>query len=175
MTTTLSKIFVPSLVGLVVYGFFPEKVDTKIEFFEPDPVQGLRGGDSLSRMRFIQAITKQILKKRAFKIALVSVFTAAGIQHFQAEIESLLLHEVFQTLSAVDVDRELLVVCDIVQEHDLTGHAQSIREILVSQSLTREQKISLLKIKLDWILNGKSSVRKPCSFWVYSLLSLFQG
>jgi hypothetical protein len=40
MTTTLSKIFVPSLVGLVVYGFFPEKVDTKIEFFEPDPVQG---------------------------------------------------------------------------------------------------------------------------------------
>jgi len=165
---TISKIFVPSLVGLVVYvtvnRFFPEKVDTKIELLEPDPVQGLRGGDSLTRMRLIQAITKQILKERALKIALVSVFAAAGIQHFQAEIESLLIADIFKRLSesgaAVDIDGQLKVVYDIVQEHDLTQHAKSIRQLLVSQTLTREQKISLLKIKLDWIINGECSGRK---------------
>ena len=46
-------------------------------------------------------------------------------------------------------------MCDIIQEHDLTSYSASLKELIVSTQLTHEQKVSLLKIKLDFIINGK--------------------
>jgi hypothetical protein len=102
----------------------------------------------------------KILNDRALKIALVSIFTAAGIQHFQSEIEALLVDEVFQQICVKDVDGQLKVVCNIVEEHELNLHTRSIRELIVSKNLSRDAKVNLLKIKLDFIINGEFAGKK---------------
>ena len=95
------------------------------------------------------------MKDKALKLALISVFATAGIQYFQSEIIALLTDDVFNTLCVKDVDGELKIVCDIIQEHDLNSHVKSIKSLIVSTDLSSEQKISLLKIKLDFIINGE--------------------
>lgn len=45
------------------------------------------------------------------------------------------------------------IVCDIVKERDLHVHTKKIREIIISDNISDEHKISLLKIKLDFIIN----------------------
>lgn len=65
----------------------------------------------------------------------------------------MLIDDVFNHICIWDVDGELKIVCDIVQEHELNLHAKSIKSLIVSNDLTQEQKISLLKIKLDFIIN----------------------
>jgi len=161
MPFNISKVLLPSLVGISVYltirKLFPEKVENWEK--DPDPIKGLRGGSA--RIRLIKKLTERILKDRALKIAIISVFATAGIQHFQSEIEALLIDDVFNTLCANGVeDAELKVVCDIVQETNLNSHAKSIKSLLVSNTLSQEQKISLLKIKLDFIINGECAGKK---------------
>lgn len=51
------------------------------------------------------------------------------------------------------MEGNLKIVCDIVKEHDLHLHTKTMREIIVSKNLSDEHKISLLKIKLDFIIN----------------------
>ena len=145
----LTKILLPSIVGVTVYiivnRLFPEKV-------KEGPVKGLKGG---GKANLVKEIVKKILKDRALKSAILSIFATAGIQHFQSEIEALLIDDVFNHICIRDVDGELEIVCDIVQEHGLNLHAKSIKALIVSNDLTQEQKISLLKIKLDFIINGE--------------------
>lgn len=152
MTLNISKVLLPSIVGVSVYiivnKFFPEKV----KGFEKDPLKSLRGG---AKMNLVQEIVKKILKDKALKIALLSIFTTAGIQYFQSEIETLLIDDVFKHICIRDVDGTLKVVCDIIQEHDLNLHTKSIKSLIVCKELTQEQKISLLKIKFDFIINGE--------------------
>lgn len=170
----LPKILVPSIVGVSVYllvnKFFPEPKKIEVGNLEKNPIKNLRGGDSLSRMRLVKHITQKLLKDRSLKLALISVFVTAGIQHFQAEIEALLVSEVMQVLSENGLveDGQLKIVCDIVQEHDLAEHTKSLRELIVAQNLTNEQKVSLLKIKLDFIINGECSGRRR--FFVMMIL-----
>lgn len=148
---TIYKILLPSIVGvsvyLIIHKFFPEKVES----FEQDPLEDLRGG---STQRLAQEIAKKILKDRALKIAIFSIFATAGVQYFQSEIEELLVKKVFDDICLKDVDGELKIVCEIIQEHKLNLHTQAIRSIIISKDLNPEQKISLLKIKLDFIING---------------------
>jgi hypothetical protein len=68
--------------------------------------------------------------------------------------------DIFNTLCVKDVNGQLKIVCDIVQEHDLNLHAKSIKSLIVSTDLSSEQKISLLKIKLDFIINGECTGKK---------------
>ena len=100
------------------------------------------------------------MKDKTLKLALISVFATAGIQYFQSEIIALLTDDVFNTLCVKDVDGELKIVCDIIQEHDLNSHVKSIKSLIVSTDLSSEQKISLLKIKLDFIINGECMGKK---------------
>ena len=154
----LTKILLPSIVGVTVYiivnRLFPETV-------KKDPLEGLRGGGKadlvkeIIKKNLIKKIVKKILNDRALKIAILSIFATAGIQHFQSEIEALLIDDVFKHICMRDVDGELKIVCDIVQEHELNSHAKSIKSLIVSKNLTQEQKISLLKIKLDFIIHGE--------------------
>ena len=51
------------------------------------------------------------------------------------------------------MEGNLKIVCDIVKEHDLHLHTKTMREIIVSKNLSDDHKISLLKIKLDFIIN----------------------
>lgn len=70
------------------------------------------------------------------------------------------MDDVFKQICIGDVDGNLKVVCDIIEEHDLNLHAKSIKSLIVSNELTQEQKISLLKIKLDFIINGECAGKR---------------
>ena len=150
MRLNISKVLLPSIVGVSVYIIINRLFPEKVKGFE----KGLRGGSG-SNINLVKEIVKKILKDKALKIALLSIFATAGIQHFQSEIETLLTDEVFKHICIRDVDGQLKVVCNIIQEHDLNLHAKSIKSLIVSNELTQEQKISLLKIKLDFIINGE--------------------
>ena len=157
LNINISKLLLPSMVGVSVYIIVNKLFPEKVESFERDPLKDLRGGD---KMKLAQQIAKNILKDKALKIAILSVFATAGIQHFQSEIEGLLIDDVFKHICIRDVDGDLKVVCEIIQEHDLNSHAKSIKSLIVSNDLNQEQKISLLKIKLDFIINGECGGKK---------------
>ena len=55
----------------------------------------------------------------------------------------------------VDVDTEFYIARDIVQKHQLNLYSKSIKSLIISDDLTQEEKISLLKIKFDFIINGE--------------------
>ena len=129
---------------------FPEKENS----FEENPMEIPRGGN-LVKLTLTNQIVKNLLKDRALKIALFSLFTTIGVQHFQSEIEALLIDGIFKNVCSKDVEGELKVVCQIIEEHDLNSYAKSLQTLLVSNHLTNEQKINLLKIKLDYIINGE--------------------
>ena len=158
-----SRIFLPSVVGISVYiavsKLFPETV-SEINLDTNSP-KDLRGGSSeVAKYRLLKAIMNKILRDRALKVAVFSVFATAGIQHFQSKIEALLLDEVFKHICSKDVDGQLRVVCDIVEDHGLNLHTRTIQELIVSKSISRDDKINLLKIKLDFIINGEFAGKK---------------
>jgi hypothetical protein len=94
-------------------------------------------------------------------MALISIFATAGIQYFESEIEALLIDDVFKHLCGQKLDDgKLKIICGIVDEHDLNSHAQAIRSLIISNDLSSEQKITLLKIKLDFIINGECLGKK---------------
>jgi hypothetical protein len=152
MTLKFPKILLPSIVGISVYLIINKLFPEKVESLGKDPIEALRGG---GRTKLAKKIVKKLLKDKALKFAIIGVFATAGIQHFQSEIEALLVDDVFNTLCVKDVDGELKIVCEIVQEHDLGSYAKSLKSLIVSNDLSSEQKISLLKIKLDFIINGE--------------------
>lgn len=145
---SIPKLLLPSIVGvsfyLIVHKYFPEKVKS----FEEDHLTGLRGGG-------FPKIFEKIFTDRALKIGLLALFGTSAIQYFQDEIEALLIDDVFTHVCVRDAEGNLKIVCDVVNELDLRLHTKAIREILVSKTLSNEHKISLLKIKLDFIINGE--------------------
>ena len=155
MTLNISKVLLPTIVGVSVYIIISRLFPEKVEGFEKDPLKDLRGGSEINLGKQVETVVKTILKDRALKIALLSIFLAAGSQHFQSEIEALLIDDVFNHICIRDVDGELKVVCNIIQEHELNLHVKSFKSLIISNSLTQEEKISLLKIKLDFIINGE--------------------
>lgn len=156
----ITNILFPTIVGLSVYyivsKFFPEKVS---DISDINSQKDLRGGD-IVKDRLINKIVKKIMNDRALKVALFSLFFAAGAQHFQHEIQRLLADEIFKEICVKEVDGKLKVVCDIIKEHELNLHSKSIKELIISNSITREDKINLLKIKLDHIINGEFAGRR---------------
>lgn len=66
----------------------------------------------------------------------------------------------FKILGRKDTDGELKIVCDIVRDHDLNVDTKSLKSLIISNDITKEQKISLLKIKLDFIINGECAGKK---------------
>lgn len=161
----LSKILVPSVVGITVYiiinKIFPEKDIENIE-------KTIRGG--AEGEVWFKALIKKIITDKALKIALCSVFATAGIQHFQSEIEALLVDEIFQKICVKEVDGQLKIVCDIIKDHELDLHSKSMRELIVSESISRDDKIKLLKIKLDYIINGECAGKKR--FFIVFILAI---
>jgi hypothetical protein len=166
---SVSRIVLPTIIGLSVYSiisrFFPEE----IEVFKEDLPKDVRGGSQIELTKWItRRITKKLLKDKALKLAILSIFATAGIQYFQSEIEALLVDDVFKHLCGQKVDGELKVVCDIIQEHELNLHTKSIRSLIISNNLGREEKISLLKIKFDFIINGECAGKRR--FFIMAVL-----
>lgn len=149
----ISKLLLPSVLGvsayLIVNKFFPEKIGN----FDKDTVLSLRDGKDEAKV--LPKILEKILTDRAVKIGLLAVFGTAAVQHFQAEIQALLIDDIFKHICVRDAEGNLIIVCKIIQEHELHLHTKSMREIIISNNLSDEHKISLLKIKLDFIVNGE--------------------
>lgn len=148
---SISKLLLPSIVGVSVYLIVNKLFPEKIKSFDEDPLTGFRGGGVT---KIFPKIFKKILTDRALKIGLLALFGTSVVQYFQAEIEALLIDDVFNHVCVRDTEGKLKIVCDIVEELDLRLHTKAMREIIVSNSLSDEHKISLLKIKLDFIING---------------------
>lgn len=164
----LSRIFLPTIVGISVYilvsKLFPEKVS------DINSQKDFRGGD-IVRNHLIKKIIKKIMHDQALKIALISVFATAGFQHFNQEIETLLVDDVFNQICVKEVDGQLKIFCDIIKEHELNLHSKSIKELIVNSNLSKDDKINLLKIKLDFIINGECPGKKR--FLIISIIAAF--
>ena len=163
----IPKTLVPAVVAFVTYlvvdRVFPEKIEQNL-------FADLRGGSKENKESIIKKVAKKVLNDRALKAAIITAFASVGIQHFQKEIEQLLIHEALQHIYFRNVDGNLKVVCDIIQDTDLNLHTQSIKKLIISNDLSQEHKISLLKIKLDYIINGKCSGKSR--FMVMVILGL---
>jgi hypothetical protein len=163
----LSSIFSPAVVGISVYALvsklFPEEVldiNSEKDLIDEDII----------RSPLIKKIVKKIMHDRALKIALISAFAIAGFnQYFTQEIEALLVDNTFKELCVKEVDGRLKVVCDIIEEHDLNSHSRSVQKLIITQDLSRDEKINLLKIKLDFIINGEYSGKKR--FMIVSIIA----
>ena len=153
--SNLSKILLPSLVGVFVYTlvdkFFPEKNPTEFKTV---------------KLELIKALTKKLLKDRALKAAIMSIFATAAIQHFYAEIQALLTSELINKLVehnstiVTSENGDLKIFLGIAEDLDLPAHTKAMRELIVAGNLSEKQKIKLLKIKLDAIINGDCIGRK---------------
>ncbi len=161
---SISKILLPTIVGIIVYILISKLLPGEVEVFQGDPPKDVRGG----QIELAKRITKKLLNNNVLKLTLLSVFATAGIQYFQSEIEALLVDDVFKHLCGQKVDGELKVVCDIIQEHELNLHTKSIRSLIISNNLGREEKISLLKIKFDFIINGECAGKRR--FFIMAVL-----
>ena len=161
-----SRLILPTVVGISVYiltsKLFPEKISNR------NSKKDLRGGD-LIKNHSITEIVKKIMRDRALKIALISVFATAGFNYFQQEIESLLVDDVFNEICVKKVDGQLKIVCNLIKEHELDLHGRSIKELIVASNLSRDDKINFLKIKLDFIINGECAGKKR--FLVMSIVA----
>jgi hypothetical protein len=124
---------------------------------EKNPLINLRGGD---RQKVVEEIVKKILKDKALKLALLTLFSTVGWQFFQEEIEALLVDKVFKNLKSTDVQGPLKIVLEILEDHELNLHTSSVKSLIVANNLSNEQKISLLKIKLEYIINGECGGKK---------------
>lgn len=167
--TSFRKLLIPSVVGILTYLFvkkyFPvEFVDDK------DGITNLpRGGDNS-----FSELWKKVVNDRALKIALVSIFSTAGIIHFNEEIVHFLSQlsqaDFLHLCENANKDKNLRIICDIAEKYDLQGHSAAVRELILNDKLTYDDKLHLLKIKLDFIINGECAGKSR--FVVMTLLGL---
>ena len=76
-----------TITYLIVNKIFPEKIKS----FDQDPMTSLRGGDGTTKI--FSKIVKKIWTDRDLKIGLLALFGTAALQHFQVEIEALLIDD----------------------------------------------------------------------------------
>ena len=100
------------------------------------------------------------MNDKAIKLALVSIFLTAGAQYFYQETEQLLTDNAFEQICVKDTEGNLRIVCNIIQEHELNLHTKALKELIVDNNLSNSDKINLLKIKLDFIINGECGGKK---------------
>lgn len=168
MAINYTRAILPSLVGIIVYmiisKLFPQEFEKDpINVTEKDPLRVTGGSQELFR-ELVKRYAKRILTDHALKAAIISIFFTSGTIYFQSEIESLLSDAIYKDLckdgTAKIVDGKLKFVCNLVEELELKDHSNVIQNILIREGLSNEQKVSLLKIKLDFIINGNSPGKK---------------
>ena len=166
------KALLPTIVSILTYlivnKLFPENSTPEDLNKDPsDPAISLRGS---SKTKLINQILRKILKDKAIKVALISLFATVGIQAFRSEIITLLSSDAVAKMCRSKPTGTAGLVCDIAKDHNLQEHSDSIRKLILERDLNNEQKITLLKIKLDYIINGEYGGRKR--FYIVTLLGI---
>lgn len=111
-----------------------------------------------------------IMNKRALKVAIFTVFASYSFDQFNKEIETLLVDDVYNKVCVKNVGVELKLVCDIIKEHEVDFYTKSMRSLIIANNILNTDKIHLLKIKLNFIINGECSGRKR--FILLAIVSL---
>lgn len=147
--------YFPLILGIIaciiVDKYFPEKIS---EITEINPQKDLRGGH-IFKKEFFKKVYNSILKNRKLKILIISSFATIAAQNFTEEIIALLTDEELNKLCIKEVDGQLEIVCNIIKNHNLNLHNQAIRELILTKGISNNDKVNLLKIKLDFIINGE--------------------
>ena len=134
--------------------YFPEK--SKYD-------SNVRGGD----LNPPTGILKLILKDRAVKVAIIALVATVIGNELQQEIVSILLKAFPPILPAREKQLQLNPkVMRILQSTELT----EVKELLLDQTLTKTDKLKLLKIKIKFILKGLKG--KQRTYFILTLLSL---
>jgi hypothetical protein len=88
------------------------------------------------------------------------IFATTGFQYFNQEVETLLINDIFNQVSAKKADVKLKIVFGIIEKYELNLHSKAIKKLTVSRILSKADKITLLKIKLDFIINDEYTGKK---------------
>jgi len=163
----IPRFLLPSIVGISVYMTIHKFFTEKVEGFPKDLQKDVKHIKGVSRIALAKGIAKKLLENKALKFGLLSVFATVGIQH---GIEALLVEYVFKRLCTQKTGCELTILCDIIREHELDLHTKAMELLIVSNRLGREEKVCLLKIKLDCIINGECGEEKR--FLLMSILAI---
>ena len=95
-----------------------------------------------------------MLANNAIKAGLISMFFWAGLSYVNDEMASILASDLFNEACPKPVEGKLKIVCKIIENNGLNLHQKEIRKLLINNGISNADKISLLKIKLDFIING---------------------
>jgi hypothetical protein len=164
------ELVIPVVVGLGIYilidKLFPQTISSKKEInFQNDKLDS-----NIERTLLIRKKILKILGSRAFKIALIAMFSTAGLQSFHNEITELVKDPFTELMCHKEADGKLKLVCDIVEKNKISLDPLSKNQIILNPNFSNTDKINLLKIKLDYILNGDIPGRKR--FVIISLLAI---
>ena len=150
------------LVGVVTYWIckkvFPEKKLVEPIFLDSpisDNITPIPRGGS-----FLKETAKRLIQDRAFKLAMLAATTYFGYDMFREEILALLSSEDMIKECFKKDGRVRIEICEIVEELDLVGLKENVKQLLIKENLTRDQKITLLKIKLDAVFNAEYPNKK---------------
>jgi len=171
-------LFSPFVVGLIVYFtvryLFPEKQISNLESeIKKDldlsddttninfqkKIGEVRGGN-LVRNNFVREVLKksrEFIKGKSLKAALISVFAAAAAGYFTDEVRALLLDNMLHKLRSQNLAGKLKgnlkIIVDIITENEIDLHPAIIKELIIDTKLSRFDKLTLLKVKLEYILS----------------------
>lgn len=137
----------------------------------------VRGGDN---NEITEVISKTVLDRLSLlmedgplKMGIAVAFGIFMVQNFNEEIVLLLSSKVLKRVAKKQNTGTLKIVCDIIQEYDLDLHSEEINELLINKYLTYSDKTNLLKIKLDYIINGQCYGKKR--FIIQTLIAVLLG
>ena len=142
----ITRIIVPTLVGATVY-FIAERLETKKPF---DLTSQNESKKNIIRRLFIK-----VRHDKALRLALVSIVATVGLQYFYHHIGAILLNEALNKQSVKTQPAGIFF--DIVEKHEIALHSKSMRTLIDTQKHSKEEKVELLKIELDFIINNELS------------------
>lgn len=155
--TIVLRLLKSSLVYLITYyfcqKFFPgkkmvESDDPKLIPDKMEPAFNVPKGV----YRF-QNLKKRFQEDRALRIALFAATAFFGYDTFQAKILSLICSD---KLVKEPANRTVKInMFQMAEELDLLNLKENVRKMLIKEDLTQDQKVTLLKIKLDSVLNSE--------------------
>ena len=110
-----------------------------------------RGGTK----KFIKNLIARIFEDPAFKRAIITALTAYGLNRFMAEILPLFSSD--QTMKAIEDGKIPIKINEIINDLDLEELDSSISKLVLNKDLSEDQKIKILTIKLNRLINGEYS------------------
>lgn len=168
----LLRFFLPSILGVLTYIIASKLLPKDKDLTLKNPSTDLR----VTTFEIVtKSISQKFLKNRPLKLALITVFTTALFHGFSDEIQKLVSTKIFKLLSTKETKGNLKIVCNIVKDYDLDLQSQAMSELIIPTNLSNSDKINLLKINQDFIINGnfvgkKKFIVKPVLVIIFAII-----